>query len=325
MDIGDKVRLLRGSEEGIISRFLDQNLVEIEIEDGFKIPVLRNEVVVIAKEEAVHFKGASFTTTEKMPDKPKGSSQEGIFLAFVEINDKVLSGHLINNTSFDILFILCEEGKQVTGRASGEISAYNTVKVLERNLIDFDQWPLIIIQILFFKKGEYILKEPLQKIIKFKAGSFFKGKKPAPLLSQNAFLFNLEAEQKLNSEVEEKPLDPEKIKERMFQKNSESLSHKDPKISAAPILVDLHIEKLVKDHQNWKNSEILELQVKTFEKYLDQAIASGLPEITFIHGAGNGVLKNALHKKLSKMPEIKFYQDAQKEKFGYGATLVGLK
>ncbi|CAN5554638.1 hypothetical protein BH23BAC1_BH23BAC1_42080 [soil metagenome] len=325
MDIGDKVRLLRGSEEGTISRFLDQNLVEIEIEDGFKIPVLRNEVVVIAKEEAVHFKGATFTNTEKLPEVAKGSSQEGIFLAFVEINDKILSGHLINNTSFDILFVLFEEGKNVVGRASGELSAYKTIKVLERNLVDFDHWPLIILQLLYFKRGEFILKEPLQKIIKFKAGSFFKGKKPAPLLSQNAFLFNLETDHKLSADSVEKVIDPQALKEQMFDRSSGGLVQKDRKTTLAPDVVDLHIEKLIDDHQNMKNSEILELQLKTFEKFMDQALVSGLNEITFIHGAGNGVLKNAIHKKLSKMPEIKFFQDAQKEKFGYGATLVGLK
>jgi dsDNA-specific endonuclease/ATPase MutS2 len=111
----------------------------------------------------------------------------------------------------------------------------------------------------------------------------------------------------------------------MFQKSSPGLASKNLRISPAPNIVDLHIEKLVNDFQNMKNAEILELQLKTFEKYLDQAIASGLNEITFIHGAGNGILKNAIHKKLSKMSEIQFYQDAQKEKFGYGATLVGLK
>ena len=38
MNIGDKVRSMTGSEEGIVVRFLDGNQVEVEIEGGFRIP-----------------------------------------------------------------------------------------------------------------------------------------------------------------------------------------------------------------------------------------------------------------------------------------------
>jgi hypothetical protein len=56
MNIGDRVRLLRGREEGIIVGFGSNNLVEVEIEDGFRIPALRSEVVVVAAEEAQRFR-----------------------------------------------------------------------------------------------------------------------------------------------------------------------------------------------------------------------------------------------------------------------------
>ena len=51
MNIGDKVRMLHGTEEGIIRKIVDKRMVEVEIEDGFLIPVLKNEIVVIAPEE----------------------------------------------------------------------------------------------------------------------------------------------------------------------------------------------------------------------------------------------------------------------------------
>ena len=51
MNIGDKVRLLHGTEEGVIRRIIDKRTVEIEIEDGFLIPVLRKEVVLISSDE----------------------------------------------------------------------------------------------------------------------------------------------------------------------------------------------------------------------------------------------------------------------------------
>jgi hypothetical protein len=52
MNIGDKVRLVHGREEGVIYAFLPGNVVEIEIEDGFRIPVLRNEIVTISPVES---------------------------------------------------------------------------------------------------------------------------------------------------------------------------------------------------------------------------------------------------------------------------------
>jgi dsDNA-specific endonuclease/ATPase MutS2 len=63
---------------------------------------------------------------------------------------------------------------------------------------------------------------------------------------------------------------------------------------------------------------MLDLQLKTFEDNLDRAIATDMDEITFIHGIGSGALRNAIHKKLSKMNNIQYFKDAMREKFGYG-------
>ncbi|MDQ3395598.1 MAG: Smr/MutS family protein, partial [Bacteroidota bacterium] len=123
-----------------------------------------------------------------------------------------------------------------------------------------------------------------------------------------------------------KPIGPQLLKEQMFENTDLNQEGKGRGniFAKPPSEVDLHIEMLVGNHGNMSNGEILQLQISTFEKLLDQAIASGMDEITFIHGSGNGVLKNAIHKKLSKLPGIKFFKDAKKEKFGYGATTVGL-
>ena len=47
-----------------------------------------------------------------------------------------------------------------------------------------------------------------------------------------------------------------------------------------------------------------------------------MDQISFIHGIGNGVLKNDIHKYLSQLENIKYFQYTQKSMFGYGATLV---
>ncbi|MFC7669165.1 hypothetical protein ACFQT0_18755 [Hymenobacter humi] len=55
MNVGDRVRLLTGTEEGIVTRLLDSELVEVAIDNDFTIPVLRREVVVVAQEEGNNF------------------------------------------------------------------------------------------------------------------------------------------------------------------------------------------------------------------------------------------------------------------------------
>jgi dsDNA-specific endonuclease/ATPase MutS2 len=71
--------------------------------------------------------------------------------------------------------------------------------------------------------------------------------------------------------------------------------------------------------------DIINLQIRTFEKALENAIATGMAEIVFIHGVGNGVLRTELHRRLSKHANVKYFEDARKEKFGYGATAVKIK
>ena len=54
MNIGDKVRMLYGKEEGVITA-IKGDIIEVAIEDGFSIPVMRREIVIISPEEAKIF------------------------------------------------------------------------------------------------------------------------------------------------------------------------------------------------------------------------------------------------------------------------------
>ena len=47
MKIGDKVRFLSETGGGIVAGFQDKNIVLVEDEDGFQIPVRINDVVVV--------------------------------------------------------------------------------------------------------------------------------------------------------------------------------------------------------------------------------------------------------------------------------------
>ena len=61
MNIGDRVRVLHGKEEGIIRKVSPGGRIEVEIEDGFVIPVLKSEVVLVAEAEKNYFGESSST------------------------------------------------------------------------------------------------------------------------------------------------------------------------------------------------------------------------------------------------------------------------
>lgn len=88
--------------------------------------------------------------------------------------------------------------------------------------------------------------------------------------------------------------------------------------------VDLHIEKLVKSFKHMTNFDILNLQVDTARGQLEFAIKNRIPRVVFIHGMGEGVLKEELDFLLGRYSEITF-QDANYRKYGLGATEVFLK
>lgn len=325
MKIGDKVRMLRGSEEGVIIRFLEKDLIEVEIEDGFPIPVMRNEVVVVAKEEADYFQREEQPKkTNEIPSREemtKAKTDQGLYLAFVQFNDKQLTTYFINTTDFDLAYTLGEEANEnFRGLLAGVLNPNNYVKVKDVLVSEFDQWPALVIQALYHRNGYFSLREPLIRKMKFKASTFFKSQRRAPLLDKTAFLFQVD-----EGNIGGKPIDPEKIKERIYANTQEQDVANRITFSRPPAKVDLHIEQLTKNYDTMNKNEMLELQLQTFEENLDKAIATGMDEITFIHGVGSGALKNAIHKKLSKMDNIKYFEDAMKEKFGYGATLVRIK
>jgi hypothetical protein len=85
--------------------------------------------------------------------------------------------------------------------------------------------------------------------------------------------------------------------------------------------VDLHIEKMVSDYKELEPASMLSLQVSYFVKCLESAIAENYYKVTFIHGIGNGVLKNAIIQKLKEYKQV-WHQQASSGRYGLGAIDV---
>lgn len=61
------------------------------------------------------------------------------------------------------------------------------------------------------------------------------------------------------------------------------------------------------------------------QRYIDEAVMLRVPEISILHGKGNGVLRSVIRNYLSGVHEVKNFVDAALENGGSGITIVTLK
>ncbi len=321
MNIGDKVRILRGKEEGIVTRLLPGDIVEIEIEEGFKIPVQRRELAVVSPEEALRFKvGPAPLEAQRKSASSEILANKGLYLAFVPLNDRELAQHLVNNTDWEVPFTLTGGTEpHLRGLAAGVLKPRSSVKIQDLAVKDFENWGAFTFQALFSRGAMMTQRPPLEKRVRFRLNTFFKSKQKAPVLGKDAHLYQLDGEEAA----------PRELVEQLVEKRFEATPAPTPTpralVPKPAATVDLHIEKLTPEAMMMNPAEILDLQLKTFEETLENAIAHALPDLTFIHGVGHHRLRDELHRRLGKHPHVQFFQDAQKEKFGFGATKVVLK
>ncbi|WP_339756117.1 Smr/MutS family protein [uncultured Winogradskyella sp.] len=95
-----------------------------------------------------------------------------------------------------------------------------------------------------------------------------------------------------------------------------------PKERSAPKFeVDLHIHHLTPSARGMTNYDMLNLQLDTARRQLEFAIKKRIPKIVFIHGVGEGVLRQELETLFGRYNNVKFY-DADYKTYGLGATEV---
>ncbi|WP_298488610.1 Smr/MutS family protein [uncultured Maribacter sp.] len=91
--------------------------------------------------------------------------------------------------------------------------------------------------------------------------------------------------------------------------------------NAPKMEVDLHVHKLVKNFGNMSSYEKLNLQLETAKRQLEFAMRKRIQKVVFIHGVGEGVLKEELGYLFRRYENLKYY-DADYQKYGMGATEV---
>jgi hypothetical protein len=311
--LGDFVRFVDEKMEGFVTRIIDEQMIGVTGEDDFEIPVLASKVTTVYG--YVPAGTAKSNTIEEEQPSAGDFQTKGVYIAVISDAkaNSVVHFYLINDTSFQLLSTLTTEKQQhFKGEFGGIIAPKSAVKVYSAQLADLQLWPKFIFSTIFYTSQNTEPPAPLVVSEKFKAKDFSGTKKQAPILNQKGWLIRLDEPEIF--------IDPQKLKESFFNTAEEKTVFEKPATE-----IDLHIEKLRNDYQFINSNEILAIQLAHFHKGLDNAIVHQLPEIIFIHGAGNGTLRHEIHKILSKHPKIQTFMDARKEKFGYGATKIILK
>jgi DNA-nicking Smr family endonuclease len=298
--------------------------VEVEIEDGFSIPVLQTELVIVAAEESIAFYGAGANDTQETKKKAsqtgETSKEKGFNIAVVPLNDKLHSIYLLSAEKQDALVMVNEINGKSEERTilSEKLFSGAFIKLTERNIDHLNTWPSLSITILKEINQWSIAEKPEKIILKIKSKHFQKEPQFISTMSKAAYLIPLQATK--STTIQPTVIDTDHLRNEMFTVKAEQSGNR--RVPTAEREIDLHIEAIRKDADQIPKDQILSIQLQTFEQKLNQAIMTGEDEIVFIHGVGNGVLKNKIHKYLSQSDNIKFFKDAHKEKFGYGATLI---
>ena len=148
------------------------------------------------------------------------------------------------------------------------------------------------------------------------------------VLDEDGFELPYKLDQLILIEVEQSELSKfsdinnQMLRQKEAYKEPLKKSHKKTKQEKYGVVmeVDLHIEKLVKSKSGMSNADILNKQLDIAQHKVNFAIKNRIPKIVFIHGVGEGVLKEEL-VRLFRRYSLRF-EDASYQKYGLGATEV---
>lgn len=87
------------------------------------------------------------------------------------------------------------------------------------------------------------------------------------------------------------------------------------------LVIDLHIEQLVKSTKDLSSFDMLTKQLDTAKYHINLALSKRIRKLVFIHGVGDGVLRADLEALFRQYEDFKYY-DADYRKYGQGAVEV---
>jgi len=317
MVIGDKVRMLHGSGEGVVTK-ISGDQATVMLTQGIEIPVHRRDLVVVAaRQEAAQMQKAGDKGKPMLQPRTPGMLflKEGIYLAGIPRSPMLVDFSIVNQTDYE-LFILIYKLSRPVNQFFTSIQLNPKSRIEIPGALPIQETHHLIglaFQILKFHPSQGNPAQCIEPRIAFSQIPWQKTKQRIPLMETEGYMIQLD-------DLATTP-DPEMLRQQMMSPNTKQ-EIQIPNHRIAFREIDLHIEKLEKNSGDLSAAEILSIQIRHFEKAFDKAILDGVEKLIVIHGAGNGILRTEVQKRLSGNSQIKYFKDAQKERFGYGATEI---
>ncbi len=355
---GDMVRFLNSVGGGVINRIVD-NIAYVEDEDGFETPVLLRECVVVGESSvpkpvehtAVEARTApkpsipskevvTKVVEEELPieETPEGE-QLNITLAYEprdlkRFSQTTFDAYFVNDSNYYLYFAYMTRGDSDSGwttRYAGIVEPNIQVFIGEVVREDLPSMDHVAIQYISFKRDkEFRLKNPALVQLKLDTTKFAK----LHCFRDNIYFdIPVLAFDIVKADLPYKmapAVDSSKLEEAMQSKIRSDRQPKKRVVKKQPkhdrrgetLVVDLHIGELVDSIRGLSNADMLNLQVDEFRKVMDENRNNKGQKIVFIHGKGEGVLRNAIMKELNHRYKGNDVQDASFREYGFGATQV---
>ena len=189
MKIGDRVRFLSEVGGGRVASFQGKDIVLVEDEDGFEVPMRRSEVVVIGEEnyETSHvveakqqqrqqqkptvveeeLEPADLPITFKAPPQERrGGDLLSAYLAFVPIDIKELSQtrfetYFVNDSNYYLRFVyMTAESGSWHLRATAEVEPNTKEFIEEFGREALNDMERVCIQMVAYKRDKWFLMKP---------------------------------------------------------------------------------------------------------------------------------------------------------------------
>ncbi len=338
-EVGDKIIVLHSNDEGQVIEIINEKMVLIEVR-GVKFPAYMDQIDFpyykrfTEKKLFLEQKKAK-TYIDQVPKEKKvslGSKVvDGIWITLIpkfkldDFNDEVVELfkiHLVNRTEKGYSFHY-KQGffGDINFELKNEILPFQDFYLNDLAFEDLNDHPSLCFEFTLLKaeKGKaahYEFDMRLKPKQVFQQVEQMK-KNNEPSVSYLIF------DQYPDKALEEEGLDLSKLTKSGYKVYD--VSKLKQNLPNPRSVVDLHMEKLSDNWKNMSNHEILDMQIKEFEKWYEISVAHRQPNLVVIHGVGSGRLRDEIHDILKTRSEVKTFVNQYDPRFGYGATEIFFK
>lgn len=352
IEIGDTVRFLNAVGGGKVKGFQNKHIIIVEDEHGFDVPVLVSECVAVGKENneklsqveadavtVANAKNKDIPTAEIEDTDEIHETREGeritSCLVFLPTDPKEFSKsnfecYFVNDSNY-YLFInyMCRENNTWKSRFNGIIEPNTKLFLEEFATSQLNEIEKVCVQFVAFKHQKYYgFKSPVSIELRVDTVKFYKMHtfRENDYFDEDALVYYITKNDVPVREVLVSSQELEAALQEKVRLDKSARKRRTGRIQRDPIIeVDLHINELLDTTAGMSNREILEYQLQKFHEVMKENLKKKNKRIVFIHGKGDGVLKNALIKEVKSKYKKCYCQDASFREYGYGATMVTIK